>query len=306
MKKILLTCLIALISAICASAQSQVEQNLSYERFASVEVSEHFTVRLIASDRYAVRIKADERIASHVVSYVKEGGLYIMLDKKSFSPDLKKRMRGKELLAAALEAEVYAPTINSLTLNGKTVLVQSDTIRIETFGLKLNDDARIEKLNLKCAAADIALTKSAYANLNVSVTDKLSLMVGNNAEVIVNQTGGSEMFIDAAGSAQIRTTMDVPRLDLSVASSADIICIGNAQTVNLKAAGTSTVQAETLNVVEASVEQAGSSKCYMNVSDKIQVNLTGGAMMTFTQTPVLDIVRVVNSTLIKANDPKRK
>lgn len=306
MKKILLICLIALISAICASAQSQVEQNLSYEGFASVEVSEHFTVRLIASDRYAVRIKADERIASHVVSYVKEGGLYIMLDKKSFSPELKKRMRGKELLAAALEAEVYAPTINSLTLNGKTVLVQSDTIRIETFGLKLNDDARIEKLNLKCAAADIALTKSAYANLNVSVTDKLSLMVGNNAEVIVNQSGSSELVVSAAGNSQVRTTIDVPKLDLSVSSSADIICIGNAQTVNLKAAGTSTVQAETLNVVEATVEQTGSSKCYMNVSDKIQVNLTGGSMMTFTQTPVLDIVRVVNSTLIKANDPKRK
>ena len=306
MRRTLFACIIALISVISASAQSQVEQNLSYEGFGSVEVSENFTVRLIGSDRYAVRIKADERIASYVVSYVKDGGLYIMLDKKSFTPELKKTMRGKELAAAALEAEVYAPCINSLTLNDKATLVQSDTIRIENFNLTMNGDARIEKLNVKCAAAEIALTKSAYASLNVSVSDRLSLKTENNAELIVNQQGGNLVVVDATGNSQVRTTVDVPQFDLSVSSSADLICIGNAQTVNLKAAGSSTVQAETLNVTEAFVEQTGPSKCYMNVSDKIQVNLTGGAMMTFTQTPVLDIVRVVNSTLIKANDPKRK
>ena len=306
MRRTLFACIIALISVISASAQSQVEQNLSYEGFGSVEVYENFTVRLIGSDRYAVRIKADERIASYVVSYVKDGGLYIMLDKKSFTPELKKTMRGKELAAAALEAEVYAPCINSLTLNDKATLVQSDTIRIENFNLTMNGDARIEKLNVKCAAAEIALTKSAYASLNVSVSDRLSLKTENNAELIVNQQGGNLVVVDATGNSQVRTTVDVPQFDLSVSSSADLICIGNAQTVNLKAAGSSTVQAETLNVTEAFVEQTGPSKCYMNVSDKILVNLTGGSMMTFTQAPAIEVVRIVNSTLIKADDPKRK
>lgn len=306
MKRILLTCIIALISVFSVSAQSQVEQNFSYDTFSSVDVSEHFTVRLIASDHYSVKIKADERIAPYVLAYVMEGRLNIMLDKKSFTPELKKYMRGKELAATALEAEIFAPTINSLTLNGKASLVQSDTIRIETFKLAMNENARVEKLNLKCAAAEIEMTKSAYANVNVWASDRLSLKTDNNAELIVNQTGGNEVLINAGGNSQVRSTTEVAKLDLALTSSADLICIGNVQTVTLKASGSSTVQAETLNAVEAVVEQTGPTKCYMNVSDKILVNLTGGSMMTFTQSPLMEVVRIVNSTLIKANDPKRK
>ena len=122
----------------------------------------------------------------------------------------------------------------------------------------------------------------------------------------MNQSGGNEVVIIAGGNSQVRTTTEVAKLDLTLSSSADLVCIGNVQFLNLKASGSSTVQAETLNVVEAAVEQTGPTKCYMNVSDKIQVNLTGGSMMTFTESPVMDVMRIVNSTLIKANDPKRK
>lgn len=293
-------------SAFCMSAQSQVEQNHDYEGFESVDVSEHFIVRLIGSDKYAVRIKADERLAEHVQSYVKDDVLYVTLDKKSFSSELKKELKGKALLTAALEAEIYAPTINSIVLNGKTSLVQSDTIRIEDFSLVMNDNARVEKLNLRCLTADIAMGRNSYANIGAHISETLTLNTSNSAEAILNQTGGKALVIDAAGSSQVRATVNVPELEIAVASNADLICIGRTDELNLKAAGSSVVEAETLDVNKASVNQSGSSKCYMNVADKITVELTGGSMMTFTGKPELDIVRVVNSTLIKADDPKRK
>ena len=38
----------------------------------------------------------------------------------------------------------------------------------------------------------------------------------------------------------------------------------------------------------------------------MRVNLTGGCMLTFKRTPRIEVERIVNSTLIKADDPKRK
>ena len=306
MKKYFILSVIALVMSFTLSAQSQVEKTNSYESFSTVEVSDNFTVRLIGSDSYSVRLKADERVAPYVQSYVQHGTLYVSVDKKSFTPELKKELKGKSLKGIMMEAEIYAPTLTSLSLNGKTSLVQSDTIRIDSFTLSMSDDARIEKLILKCNRADISLSKSAYANIIAEVTDRLIVSAANSAEAIIDHKGGNNLTVNATGYSHVRATMNVPEFTVSTSSGADLLCIGDVQQMVLKAAGTSSVQAESLNVTEASVEQTGSSKCYMNVSDKIQVNLTGGSMMTFTQAPVIDIVRVVNSTLIKADDPKRK
>jgi hypothetical protein len=51
---------------------------------------------------------------------------------------------------------------------------------------------------------------------------------------------------------------------------------------------------------------SGSAKCHVNVTDHLKVNLIGGSMLTFKRTPVFEIDRVVNSTLIKADDARRK
>jgi hypothetical protein len=70
--------------------------------------------------------------------------------------------------------------------------------------------------------------------------------------------------------------------------------------------GMSRTDAELLEVKEGQITQTGSSKCHVNVTDKMKVNLTGGCMLTFKRTPVIEVERIVGSTLIKADDPKRK
>ena len=70
--------------------------------------------------------------------------------------------------------------------------------------------------------------------------------------------------------------------------------------------GGSMIDAEALEVKEGNFLQSGSSKCHVNVEDRMRVNLTGGCMLTFKRTPRIEVERIVNSTLIKADDPKRK
>lgn len=306
MKKVLISCVVALLASLSVSAQTFVEQNHTYSVFNSVDISDNFTVRLIGSDKFAVKIKADERIAPFIVSYIVNESLHISIDRKSIPKEMKKEFRGKAFQNIVLSADIYAPRINSIVLNGKSTLVQEDTLRVDSFSLMLNDEAKIDNLMLKCQTADISLSNSSTLNLHAAVAGNMYVTLANSAEAIIEQKSGTGLVVNASGYSTARTVVDVPKLEVAVSSSAEIVCVGAADEMKISAAGTSSVQAESLNVTEASVEQTGSSKCYMNVSDKIQVNLSGGSMMTFTQAPVIDIVRVVNSTLIKADDPKRK
>ena len=71
-------------------------------------------------------------------------------------------------------------------------------------------------------------------------------------------------------------------------------------------AGLSRVDAELIECGDGDVVLSGSAKCHVNVTDHLKVNLVGGSMLTFKRNPAFEIDRVVNSTLIKADDVKRK
>ena len=66
------------------------------------------------------------------------------------------------------------------------------------------------------------------------------------------------------------------------------------------------MNAELLESKDGEVILSGSTKCNVNVTDHLKVNLTGGSMLTFKRNPAFEIDRVVNSTLVKADDVKRK
>ena len=61
-----------------------------------------------------------------------------------------------------------------------------------------------------------------------------------------------------------------------------------------------------MSISKAAMVQSGTSKCYVNVTDTLKVNLTGSTMLTFKNKPYIDVERIVGSTLIKADDPRRK
>ena len=74
----------------------------------------------------------------------------------------------------------------------------------------------------------------------------------------------------------------------------------------VSAVGSSKIDAEAVSVSKASMSQSGTSRCYVNVSDTLKVNLTGNSLLSFKEKPYIDVERIVGSTLIKADDTKRR
>lgn len=285
--------------------QSDIVQEHDYERFNAVNVSDYFSVNLYASDRYSVKIVSDERIAPYVKAYVKNGTLFLDLDEKGYTPELKKALRAKGAAAPNLKAEVYMPILNSLVLKEKSVITKSEGLKSENFTLTATDNSRIEKLPLQCVSAEVNLSKGAVAFINVNASKTLYLDISNSSEANIRQESGS-MDAKIAGSAVLKTNVNVSEMNIDIAGGTEAYLTGTASMLKVKAAGLSVTDAEALEVSDAEMEQTGSSKCYVNVVNNLKVNLTGGCLLSFKRNPSIEVDRIVNSTMIKADDPKRK
>ena len=305
MKKLFFALALAVITAIAANAQASLVHENDYESFSSVNISDDFIVKLNSSDKYSVKTISDERVAPFVSCYVKNGVLYVSLDRKSFTPELKKQLKAKGAAKPVLEVEVYFPSIKSLEMSGNTNLQIADVVKADNFTLVLSDKAKVNKLNIESETAEINLSKSAYANVEATTSKTLYVNTENTSQAIVKHFGNA-ISLTSAGTSLQNIESEVVNMNASLNGGSTIEVKGSAAKLQVKGAATSRLTAEALAADNASVEQTGSSKCHVNVTGNILVNLTGGAMLTFMGKPTIEVDRIVNSTLIKHDDPRRK
>lgn len=294
-----------LLAVFSALAQPNLVQHKEYEGFKTVNVSDKFSVKLRSAPDYSVKLTSDERISPYVQAYVKNGTLYLILDEKNYTPELKKELRQKGAPEPVLEAEIYMPTINALILKDKSTLTQCDRFHANTFALTVSDNAKVSQFRLDCSTAELSFSKSASASAEISATEKLYVSASNSSEVSVVQNGGA-VFVDAAGSSSVKIKGCVSEADVCASNGCEVVMTGSASLLKVKAAGISLTDAEQFETREGDIEQTGSSKCHVNVTDNLKVCLTGGSTLTFKRKPAIEIVRIIGSTLIKADDPKRK
>jgi hypothetical protein len=236
---------------------------------------------------------------------VKNGTLYLILDEKGYSPELKKQLRQKGATAPVLEAEVYMPIINSVVLKDKAVLASCDNFETETFTMTVSDNVLVSYIDVSCSTGELNVSRNAQVKGTVSVTSKMYVNASNSAQVSLTQNGGNA-FVSQANSAYIDFKATLNTLEVESAGGSESHISGTASLLKVTGSGLSRVDAELLESKDGDVVLSGSAKCHVNVTDHLKVNLVGGSMLTFKRTPVFEIDRVVNSTLIKADDAKRK
>lgn len=306
MKKVFMSMIFALALLFIANAQKPVVHILEYESFTNVKVSDNFIVKLVSSDKYMVRTTVDGRLENYVKAYVLNGTLYITLERKSFPSDLKKALRVKGAPAPVMEVEISFPSIEALELEGNAILHRSDVLYSDTFKLMVNDKARVDKIYLDCNTAEVILAKNAYADVESRAAELLYVITSNASKAVVKQAG-KEIKIDAAGTSNVTAIAEVDHINILSSSMASVaLSPGMADSMTVSAIGSSKIDAEALSVSKASMVQSGTSKCYVNVKDTLKVNLSGNTLLTFKEKPYIDVDRIVGSTLIKADDPKRR
>jgi hypothetical protein len=305
MKKLILAVMTALLFGVSAFAQPLLVQEKNYEKFDKISVEDNFVLRFIKAGTYAVTLKTDERIAAHVQAYVKNSTLYLVLDEKGFSSDLKKELRKKGAAAPVLEADIYMPSVNAVVMKGKSVLASCDRFETETFTMTVTDNALVSYVDIACSTGEINVSKNAQVTGTAAVTSKMYLNISNSAQASFTQNGGNA-FVSQSNSAYIDYKANLNMIEIEATGGSESHISGTSSHLKVTGAGLSRVDAELLESEDADVFLNGSAKCHVNVTDHLKVNLTGGSMLTFKRNPSFEIDRIVNSTLIKADDVKRK
>jgi len=305
MKTIILSFMLLIAAVQSLYAQQTVVQTKELDRFSAVTLDDKFKVRLRNSSTYSVRVIADERIAGFIVPVVKNGSLIMLLDKKKYSPELKKELKEKGAQEPVLEVEIFTPELKSLTLKGKATLLESDEILVDRFRLDVSGNAKVERLHVKCNSAELKFSNGSFSNINIAPASKVSVLVENSANVNICQNGGNGMY-EVKGSAVVNVNAEILEMEVNAAGGSETYLSGIASVLTVDASGTAKIDAEALEVKEGKFLQCGSSKCHVNVEQHMTVNLTGGTVLTFKRKPNIEVERIINSTLIKADDPKRK
>ena len=304
MKKSLLALFAALLFCFGAVAQPLDVQKKNVESFTKVSAGDNFVLKFICYDTTSVTVRADVRVAEYVNTYVKGGTLYLELDQKKFSKELKKELKQKGAAAPVLEADVYLPAINSVELKNKATLSILDGFKSDNSVIELTDNAEIIQMNLDCSNAEFIVSKNAKLSGTVNIASRLNLNVSNSGNVSLTQIGGN-VFVNQSHSAYVDLRATVTTIEVESTGGSESHLSGTASLLKVTGSGSSRVDAELLESLDGEVMLAG-SKCHVNITENLKVTLTGGSMLTFKRKPVFEVVRILNSTLITADDEKRK
>lgn len=305
MKRSIVLIISCLLFGVVASAQPQKVIEKEFERFTTVKVQDNFIVKFVNSDKYSVRINVDERIASHVQAYEKSGILYLILDEKGYTKELKKELKQKGAAQPALEAVIYMPEIKSLIFTDKVLVKHSDELKSDNFTLTATDNVKIQHLKVSCVDADLNVSKTAEVSVEMKVQDNLKFETANSANVVLVQQGGNSS-LKLGGSSAFEMKADVQELSVEAVSGVQAQISGAASELKVNASSYSRTDAELLDAKTGHITMTGSSKCHVNVAEKMIINITSGAMLTFKRTPIIEVERVLNASVLKADDPKRK
>ena len=304
MKKTLFALMAAMLFCVSAVAQPLDVQKKNVENFANVSAEDYFVLKFIYSDTSSVTVRSDLRIAEYVHTYVKGGTLYLELDEKKFSKELKKELKQKGAATPVLEADVYLPAVNSITLKDKAVLTVLDGFNSNNIKIEVTDNAELTQMFLDCSNAEFNVSKSGKLAGTLNVASRLNINATNTANVSLTQNGGN-VFIKQSQSAYVDLRANVTTIEVESTGGSESHLSGSASLLKVTGSGSSRVDAELLESLDGEVALNG-AKCHVNVIENLKVTLSGGSMLTFKRKPVFDIVRILNSTLITADDEKRK
>lgn len=300
MKRLVIKLLCIAISAIDLNSETSFAQNLKQEysliAFSSIEISDDFDVTVIKGSDYFLELTVPEAYTNFVHSSVKGSTLSIDLDEKKIPTDIKKVFKGKD------KSEIYRAIITmpgelkSIKMSGKTtLLVNQDIMSNATVAIEMTDNSTLKSLTVNANNVSINLGKKANATIFVNC-GQLAVDVSGSSNLTLNQNTDN-LDIKAQGNPTIDVKGETKVLDYQVKGTTKATLTGKAESAKFSCSGSSNTNAVDLELPEAVVEMNSICTLTEAASEKLSVQLSGGANLIFANSPVLDIQGIKSSSM---------
>lgn len=287
----------ALTSALSMAQTRTVEHE--YSEFDAISVSDGFKVTMVEKDGYNAKFTVSDALESYIECYVKGGTLYIGIDEKSVPKDVKKSFKAKNADAPVLEAKVYVPSLNSVTLNDDCTFSTDETLKSGKFKMSLSGNSSIANLNVNAESAVISVSKKAkLSSFNLKAEDKVTVNAEGNASVVMEYSA-KELNVNNSGSADLAINGTCGTASASTAGSAKLSLSGKANSLKVTGkGGSSKIDAASLSVDDVTVSLDGADLTVAPAKN-LSLDLGKGAAVSYSGDPKIKIVKIQNASVTR-------
>lgn len=306
MRRLVLAFVLSFVAVLSADAQKSKEKESEMKPFSAIEVSDEFSLTLRKGEDYVLKTIVDGRLEPYVIARVKDGVLYLGIERKKIAPEVKKDLRTAHSKGVVIKAEVTVPFVNSLEVSEDAVVECVDVIETDSFILKAADKASVENLTLICSNAEVNVSKSASVDMEINASSLMQFKSSGSSKSYLKHTGDS-LAIASTGSSEIEVIVDSKGIMVDNSGMSNVkLLSGKVGNLKVTASGSAKFNSADLPVASAYMIQSGSSKSIVNVTDTLKVNLVGNSTLEFMNNPYIDLERVVSSTLTRYNEASSK
>ena len=271
-----------------------------YSEFDAISVSDGFKVTMVERDGYNAKFKVSDALESYLECYVKGGTLYIGIDDKSVPKDVKKSFKGKNSDGPILEATIYVPSLNSITLNDDCVFsCGNNLLKAGDFKMSLTGNSSIANLNENAESAVISVSKKAkLSSFNVKAGSNVTVNAEGNASVVLEYSS-KNLNVNNSGSADLAINGQCDAVAISTAGSAKLSLSGKANTLKVTGkGGSSKIDAISVSANDV-VVSLDSAELTVAPGKNLSLDLGKGASVCYSGDPKIKIVKIQNASVTR-------
>lgn len=284
-----------------AFAQTRTIEH-EYSEFDAISVSGGFKVTFVEREGYNAEFKVSDALESYIQCYVKAGTLYIGIDEKSLPKEVKKSFNGKNSDGPVLEATVYVPVLNSLTLIDNSTFSHAGELNSTDFKLSLGGSSGIADLKVNSTSATISVSKkSKLSSIHVKAEDKVTVNAEGSSSAVL-ECSAKTLEINNSGSADLAVNGQCEAASICTAGSARLSLSGKANTLNVTGkGGSSKIDAVTMSVDDVNVSLDG-AELTVTPGKNLSLDLGKGACVCYSGDPLVRIVKIQNATVTRSSN----
>lgn len=272
---LLFTCTSELFSQSKIKGNREVKmEQTSVSDFHSINIGNDFDVVLVKSTYPSVTLEADENLHPIVQYEVNDS----ILD-----------FRVSKIVKRSKEFKVYiryTEPLKNIHLSGDVDVETQNPIQLKALHLKLKDDAKIE--------ADVVADTFTLENNNNS-TLKLSTNCVLNIE-------GKHVSLKLKQKSNNSIEINSEDLNITTYDKADLDIEGFSYNLNVKASGSSQVNAKDLLSNISKVKVSEKTNASIQATDSINIEATGSSKIELYGTPKINIDKMTGTAIIEKKE----
>ena len=251
MKKIVLS-LAAMLTALTLSAGSITKNYDNLKKFNAIQISDFFDATIVQSDEYSATVTIDTRYEEYLDVSVVGKMLYVRI--KDHDP----RVNLRNIARNSMKVTITAPELSQICLTGAASLTSPDlwVSPMERFTLVVSGAAKASNLRIEGVelAADVSGASSVgiegdFNSVDIEISGSSALMLAGNYE---------DIEVEASGTSKVSIS-------------------GNVENIESECNGSSFLDAVELKAEKAEIKCSGASKATIDVSRKLEVDLSGAS-----------------------------